>query len=146
VADGWIALCARDEAELATTCSALGITAIDGLGAAMATGTVEGVVGALRRAGISCEPVGLDQGEAFLDDPLLRSLGLVTSYPHAEWGRLEQVGAFWSLGDLEVRLDRAPPALGQHTVEVLVEAGMAPDAIDILLTAGVVVQAGAGVA
>jgi crotonobetainyl-CoA:carnitine CoA-transferase CaiB-like acyl-CoA transferase len=146
VADGWVALCARDEVELAATCSALGTTAIDGLEAAMATGTVEGVVGALRRAGVSCEAVGLNQGEAFLDDPLLRSLGLVTSYPHAEWGQLEQVGAFWSLGDLEVRLDRAPPALGQHTIEVLVEAGMAPDAVEVLLTAGVVVQAGAGAA
>jgi crotonobetainyl-CoA:carnitine CoA-transferase CaiB-like acyl-CoA transferase len=112
----------------------------------MATGTVEGVVGALRRAGVSCEPVGLNQGETFLDDPLFRSLGLVTWYPHAEWGELEQVGAFWSLGDLEVRLDRAPPALGQHTIEVLVEAGMAPDAIERLLTSGVVVQAGAGAA
>jgi crotonobetainyl-CoA:carnitine CoA-transferase CaiB-like acyl-CoA transferase len=144
VADGWVALCAPDEAELAATCSALGIAAVDELGAAMATATLERVVGTLGRAGISCEPVSLDQGEAFLDDPLLRSLGLVTSYPHAEWGQLEQVGAFWSLGDLEVRLDRAPPALGQHTIEVLAEIGMAPDAIDVLLTAGVVVQAGAG--
>ena len=71
-----------------------------------------------------CEPVGLDQGEAFLDDELNRALGLVTSYPHAEWGRLEQVGALWSLGDLQVSLDRAPPALGEHTREVLSEVGL----------------------
>ncbi len=70
----------------------------------------------------------------------------MTAYPHAEWGRLEQVGAFWSLGDLDVRLDRAPPALGQHTVEVLTEAGLAPDAVGALLAAGVIAQAGGGAA
>ncbi len=68
----------------------------------------------------------------------------MASYTHAEWGQLEQVGAFWSLGDMEVRLDRAPPALGQHTVEVLDEAGLAPDAVGALLADGVVAQASAG--
>ena len=145
-ADGWVALCARDEGELAATCSALGVDGPDDLEPAVAAAAVDSVVTALASAGVSCEPVRLDQGEAFLDDPLLRSLDLVTAYPHAEWGRLEQVGAFWSLGDLDVRLDRAPPALGQHTVEVLTEAGLAPDAVGALLAAGVIAQAGGGAA
>ena len=70
-----------------------------------------------------------------------RSLDLVASYPQAEWGALEQIGAFWGFDDLEVALDRAPPALGQHSVEVLTEAGMDRPAIESLLARAVVVQA-----
>ncbi|MGA7416602.1 MAG: CoA transferase, partial [Acidimicrobiales bacterium] len=90
--------------------------------------------------GVPCEPVGLDQGEPFLDDELYRALGLVTSYPHAEWGRLEQVGALWSLGDLQVSLDRAPPALGEHTREVLSEVGLDGAHIAELLSQSVAVE------
>jgi crotonobetainyl-CoA:carnitine CoA-transferase CaiB-like acyl-CoA transferase len=82
----------------------------------------------------------MDQGEAFLDDDLNRALGLVTSYPHAEWGRLEQVGALWSLGDLEVSLVRAPPALGEHTWEVLSEVGLDEADIAELLAHSVAVE------
>ena len=141
LADGWMALGARSEGELATACSLLGASTPDQLEGLLAGSSLARTVEVLTGAGVPCEPVGLDQGESFLDDPLVRSLDLVTSYPHAEWGTLEQVGAFWNLGDLEVALDRAPPALGQHTIEVLTEAGMDPDAVGDLLAAGVAVQA-----
>lgn len=95
---------------------------------------------ALDAAGVPCEPVRLDQGETFLDDPLNRSLGLVASYDNADWGELEQVGAFWDLGNLELALDRAPPALGEHTVEVLREVGLEPDAIDRIRAEGAALQ------
>jgi crotonobetainyl-CoA:carnitine CoA-transferase CaiB-like acyl-CoA transferase len=65
----------------------------------------------------------------------------VTSYPHAEWGELEQVGALWSLGDLEVSLELAPPALGEHTIAVLREVGLDQDLITALLAESVAVQA-----
>ena len=84
--------------------------------------------------------VRLDQGEAFLDDEQNRVLGLVTSYRHAEWGELEQVGALWSLGNLEVSLDRAPPALGEHTREVLSAVGLDETTIAELLAESVAVQ------
>ena len=57
---------------------------------------------------------------------------------------MEQPGAFWIFGDLDVRLDRAPPGLGEHTVEVLREAGLDPDTIDALLAAGAAHQWTAG--
>jgi crotonobetainyl-CoA:carnitine CoA-transferase CaiB-like acyl-CoA transferase len=142
LADGWIALCATSEGALATTCSVLGAQGPGCLEACFSEATSDIVSDALKEAGVDCEVVRLDQGESFLDDPLARSLDLVASYPHAEWGVLEQVGAFWSLGDLEVSLRRAPPLLGQHSIEVLVEAGMDPDAIEALVAQGVLVQAG----
>ncbi len=140
VADGWIALCARDEAELAAACTAVGASEPGDIGARLAGRRGEDALGDLLAGGVPCEPVGLDQGEPFLDDELHRALGLVTSYPHAEWGRLEQVGALWSLGDLEVSLDRAPPALGEHTREVLAEVGLDEAHIAELLSESVAVE------
>jgi crotonobetainyl-CoA:carnitine CoA-transferase CaiB-like acyl-CoA transferase len=40
-----------------------------------------------------------------------------------------------------VQLDRAPPALGEHTIEVLREVGFEQSAIDRLLEQSVAVQA-----
>jgi len=140
LADGWIALGVRSEQELTAACSLLGAPTPDDIEDVLTDAACQPTLEALRAAGVSCEPVRLDQGEAFLDDPLVRSLDLVASYPHAEWGTLEQVGAFWSLGDLELRLDRAPPALGQHTVEVLTEVGMDASDVDALLAGSVLVQ------
>ncbi len=140
LADGWIALCALEDGQLARACAVAGADGPDMLASALAGASCEATLAALQEAGVPCEPVKLDQGEAFLDDPLNRELGLVASYPHAEWGELEQVGALWALGDLEVSLELAPPALGEHTVEVLHQLGLDEDLIAELLAKSVAVQ------
>jgi crotonobetainyl-CoA:carnitine CoA-transferase CaiB-like acyl-CoA transferase len=61
---------------------------------------------------------------------------MVASYQSAEWGRMEQPGAFWYFGDLDVRLHLAPPAVGEHTVEVLTEVGLERAEIDALVACG----------
>jgi crotonobetainyl-CoA:carnitine CoA-transferase CaiB-like acyl-CoA transferase len=141
LSDGWIALAATEDDQLARACAVAGVTDPADMAGQLAGASVAETLARLRQAGVPAEPVTLDQGEPFLDDPLHRKLGLVASYPHAEWGQLEQVGALWSLGDLEVRLDRAPPALGQHTVEVLREVGLDDRAIELLLEQSTAVQA-----
>ncbi|HXA32520.1 MAG TPA: CoA transferase, partial [Acidimicrobiales bacterium] len=140
LADGWIALCAQDEDQLSRACSVVGASNPNDIAARLAATRCDDALRDLRAAGVPCEPVRLDQGEAFLDDEQNRVLGLVASYPHAEWGQLEQVGALWSLGDLDVSLDRAPPALGQHTREVLAAVGLDEAAIAELLAGSVAVQ------
>jgi crotonobetainyl-CoA:carnitine CoA-transferase CaiB-like acyl-CoA transferase len=142
LADGWIALAATRADQLERACTALGATDPAGIAGRLAAATVADTLARLSAAGVPAEPVTLDQGEPFLDDPLHRALGLVASYPHAEWGELEQVGALWNLGDLEVRLDRAPPALGQHTVEVLRQVGLDDGVIEELLEGSIALQAG----
>jgi crotonobetainyl-CoA:carnitine CoA-transferase CaiB-like acyl-CoA transferase len=146
LADGWIALCALQSDELDRACAVIGARDPADLVAALSDASCDRTLAALRDAGVPSEPVKLDQGEPFLDDPLNRTLGLVTSYLHAEWGELEQVGALWSLGDLEVSLELAPPALGEHTVDVLTELGLDEDLIATLLAESVAVQSTSTVA
>lgn len=139
-ADAWVALAADGEAQLLAACTALGASGANDLETAIGALPADRVLAAWRAAAVPCEPVMLDQGEVFLDDPLNRRLGLVAGYEHAEWGPMEQIGALWSLGELELFLDRAPPSLGQHTVEVLSEVGLESSAIDRLLADAVAVQ------
>ena len=73
-------------------------------------------------------------------DAANRAAKLVAEYQHAEWGKLEQPGALWYFGDQDVQLHLAPPALGEHTVEVLRVFGIEETAIEKLLAEGVAIQ------
>lgn len=91
---------------------------------------------ALRAAGVAAEPVLEAQGEAFHDDQDHAAAGLHARYRHAVYGDLEQVGAYWDFGDLPLRLDRAPPALGEHSREVWERLGLGPVQIAALEAQG----------
>jgi crotonobetainyl-CoA:carnitine CoA-transferase CaiB-like acyl-CoA transferase len=95
----------------------------------------------LKAAGVPCAPVLEDQIDAFLDDPGAEAAGLHARYRHARYGMMEQVGGFWSFGNLPLKLDRPPPALGEHTREVLLEHGLTPSDIDALIVSGLAVAA-----
>ena len=83
-----------------------------------------------------CEQVRLDQCEPFFSSADNDAAGMIARYRHIDYGAVEQPGAFWAFGDLDVKLDRAPPGLGEHTVEVLTEVGIDPDVITALITDG----------
>jgi crotonobetainyl-CoA:carnitine CoA-transferase CaiB-like acyl-CoA transferase len=135
VSDGWVAVAATTDAQRA---------ALDGLGGegglggvdALVKGTVADALAALADAGVPSTQLRLDQGEPFFSSSANDAAGLIARYDHADYGRVEQPGAFWIFGDLDVKLDRAPPALGEHTVEVLTEAGLDAATVDALLASG----------
>ena len=102
-------------------------TSLDGAAEALRDRTVADALRALGEAGVPAEEVRLDQKQAFFDDPGNRAAGLVASYPHREYGKLEQPGTSWYFGDLDTRFDYAPPVLGEHTVEILTDLGLSPD-------------------
>jgi crotonobetainyl-CoA:carnitine CoA-transferase CaiB-like acyl-CoA transferase len=97
------------------------------------------LLGSLAAAGVACGPLNLAQKNAFFDDPANRAAGLVASYPHAEWGTLEQPGALWHFGDLPLHHVLAPPTLGQHSAEILRELGLSDAEVTSLLAEGAVV-------
>ncbi len=90
----------------------------------------------LADANVPAEAVLEAQLDAFLDSPEHAAAGLHTHYPHAVYGDLQQIGAFWDFGDLPLSLQRPPPALGQHTRQVLEGLGFASDELERLAAAG----------
>jgi crotonobetainyl-CoA:carnitine CoA-transferase CaiB-like acyl-CoA transferase len=130
--DGWIAVAATRVGQ------------VERLEKVLADGgtTVAAVLDALGAAGVPAAEVRQEQKGPFFDDPQHRAAGLVANYRHAEWGQMQQPGAMWFFGDQEVRLDRAPPVLGEHTLEVLREVGLSETEIEAALAAGAVVQRG----
>lgn len=129
-ADGWIAVAATQPQELAAWTAFAGAAPADRL--AM-QGTAQALA-ALAQAGVPAAPVLEAPLDPFFDDPA--NAPLRTRYEHAVYGTLEQVGALWDFGDLPLSLQRPPPALGEHSREVLQCLGLAPAQIDRLAERG----------
>jgi len=65
-----------------------------------------------------------------------RARGQVTTLPLGAYGALETVAAPLLFGHRRALPHRSPPALGEHTVEILAQAGLRPAEIRALLAAG----------
>ena len=143
LSDGWIAVSAIGDASVAALCGALGAGSPDQLPSVASNRSTRdtlAALAALAAVGVPAAAVRQGQRGSFFDDPDHLAAGLVASYTHADWGRLEQPGAMWWFGDQEVTLHRAPPVLGEHIVDVLRGTGLAQTEIDELLAAGAAVQ------
>jgi crotonobetainyl-CoA:carnitine CoA-transferase CaiB-like acyl-CoA transferase len=136
VTDGWIAVAAQTPDQLATLATVASTADVSDAAAALRDRSRDQLVAELEAAGVPAETVRQEQRYPFFDDPGNQAAGMVASYRSAEWGRMEQPGALWYFGDLDVRLQLAPPAVGEHTVEVLTEVGLAQADIDTLLASG----------
>lgn len=71
-------------------------------------------------------------------DPHLQAVGLFEDYDHPTQGRVRQVRAPFTTRDVGTGADRPPPELGEHSLEVLREAGLSEAHIDALRARGVV--------
>jgi crotonobetainyl-CoA:carnitine CoA-transferase CaiB-like acyl-CoA transferase len=63
---------------------------------------------------------------------------MVASVPHATAGTVRVLANPLRYSDTPAAIRLAPPALGEHTREVLAEAGYADEAVRALLAAGIV--------
>jgi len=90
-------------------------------------------------AGIPAGPIN-SMSDVFAD-PQLAHLALITQVEHIELGKIDQVlTPIHSNGMPVVGGRKAPPTLGQHTRELLREAGLSVDKIDHLIKEKVVFE------
>jgi formyl-CoA transferase/CoA:oxalate CoA-transferase len=85
------------------------------------------LIAALRSAGVPCGSVR-DVAEA-LADPQLHARRMIEEVDHLSAGHLQVLGVPVKLSATPGAVRTAPPILGQHTADVLVELGFATDAI-----------------
>jgi crotonobetainyl-CoA:carnitine CoA-transferase CaiB-like acyl-CoA transferase len=90
----------------------------------------------LDAAGIPAGPI-LSVAEA-LASPQAQALGSRVPLEHPELGRVDQVGIPFELASTPASIRLAPPLLGEHTDEILAEAGYDASAIANLRALGVV--------
>jgi formyl-CoA transferase len=104
--------------------------------ARIATQPVAHWLKALREAGVPCAPIHtLDQA---LAHPQVAARELLVQSEHPVLGAMLGIGLPVRFEDQPRRARRTPPLLGQHTDQILAEAGYAPDAIARLKAQGVV--------
>ena len=73
-----------------------------------------------------------------LRHPQMEALGMVQSIDHPRLGAIPQLGPPIFLSDTPGRLDRPPPAYGEHTAEVLAELGYTSAEIGRLADSGTI--------
>ncbi|WP_210711921.1 CoA transferase [Pseudomonas sp. MWU349] len=100
--------------------------------------TRQAALDALAAAQVPAQAVLEAQMDTFLDSPEHAAAGLHAHYAHAVYGDLQQIGAFWDFGNLPLSLQRPPPALGQHTRQMLETLGVSDDELQRLASAGLV--------
>ncbi|HEY8491645.1 MAG TPA: CoA transferase [Dehalococcoidia bacterium] len=93
----------------------------------------------LDRAGVPAAPV-LNVAALF-DDPHVRANDLLAEHEHPRWGRVQQTGLLVQFSETPGILQRPAPLLGQHTREVLREAGLTDGEIAALEAEGIVASA-----
>jgi formyl-CoA transferase len=91
-------------------------------------------LGRLTAAGVPCGRIN-DLAAVFAD-PHLVERGLFVDLPHPVLGMVRAIGSPLHLSDTPPVMRRAAPLLGEHTREVLGEAGITAAEIDALVAAG----------
>jgi formyl-CoA transferase len=143
VQDGFINVAVATDAQFARFCAALDApelvndprfatnagrqaargALVEGIEVHLRQGTRDEWLGRLREHGIPAGPI-LDIAEAF-GSPLATERGMRLDIEHPIAGRISQVGAPWKVDGQSSPIRLPPPALGQHTAEVLSGLGVA---------------------
>ena len=93
-------------------------------------------VSRLEEAGVPCGV--LQTYDQVFDDPHLKARNFFPDAPHAKLGPVKQIGSPMRLSETPTQMVRAGPLLGEHSAQVLAEAGYQPEEIRALAQAGVI--------
>ncbi|MCA9848192.1 MAG: CoA transferase [Dehalococcoidia bacterium] len=80
------------------------------------------------------------QPEELADDPQVQADGMMWDVEHSVTGPQKVVGPAVVMSRTPTAVQRAAPALGEHSAQILVEAGCPPEEVAKLCTEGVLVQ------
>lgn len=108
----------------------------DGIAPAMLTRTTAEWIQTLEAVNVPCGPIN-NIAEAFAD-PQVRHRGMRLDLPHESAGTAPSVATPIKMSDTPLEYDAAPPVLGQHTDEILIEMGKSPEKIEEMRKAGVI--------
>jgi crotonobetainyl-CoA:carnitine CoA-transferase CaiB-like acyl-CoA transferase len=103
---------------------------------ALRSGTCGHWLDRLTKAGVPCAPV-LTRNE-LIHAPQVEALGMMVETDHPHAGRLRQMRNAARFASTPASIRRGAPALGEHTYEVLAEAGYTPAEIAGLKADGVI--------
>jgi crotonobetainyl-CoA:carnitine CoA-transferase CaiB-like acyl-CoA transferase len=76
--------------------------------------------------------------EELFQDPQVRSLELVREMVHSKAGKVKILKQPWTLSATPGGIKYAPPALGEHTTQVLLDRGFSPEEINAFKEKGVI--------
>ena len=150
LADGWIYVAADTEAARAGLSAALGLGAPGPAGAehparspaarameaAFAGRQVEEALALLKAAGAPAAEARSGASAAFLDDEAAHANGLVTEADHPTAGRMRIAWNYIGFRNTAPPPARPTPLLGEHSAEVLAEAGLEAGEIEALFASG----------
>jgi crotonobetainyl-CoA:carnitine CoA-transferase CaiB-like acyl-CoA transferase len=97
--------------------------------------TVEEVVVRLREVAVPVAP--LNDTVSVWDDPQLDARQMLRSLSHPTLGEIDTLGFPVKYRNIDQNIERHPPRLGEHTRDVLNQAGYGDATIDDLIEAGV---------
>jgi crotonobetainyl-CoA:carnitine CoA-transferase CaiB-like acyl-CoA transferase len=137
-ADGVVAVAAMTKKRQAALLSTMAADDFDDLATSFKGLTSYEAVSRLGAAGVPAEAVRLSQERVFLNDPESLRCRLAVRYCHPIYGEVRQIGSLWDFGDLETKLDRPAPTLGQHSREILLELGVPDSEIRLLAAQGLI--------
>ena len=153
-ADGWIYVAADTEKARAALTGSLGLGATDPAGGGHPAGSplaramevafadrrAEEALEALDAAGVPAVEARSGASEAFLDDEAAHANGLVTEARHPTAGRMRIAWNYIGFRDTASSAARPTPLLGEHSADVLAEAGAGADEIEALFASGAILS------
>jgi formyl-CoA transferase len=83
----------------------------------LAEKTVDEWIPLFDEAGIPCGPI--NTFDRVFSDPQVQHLGLVQEVEHSLYGRVKVIGPPATFSESEIRIQSAPPVLGEHNREIL---------------------------